>query len=317
MTTIDDLAESFAALAIRNIGTEYPHATQHVVRGPGEPSEPSALHPAFHGSYDWHSCVHMHWLLVRLYAEHPEPAAASSTLDSSLAPANIAAEARYLADNPAFERPYGWAWALALVAAAQGTPWAGALEPLADTIDTLSRQWMRRMVAPIRYGVHQNSAFALALLLDAAEALGRTELAAACRSTATDWFAADRDYPASWEPSGHDFLSPALAEADLMRRVLPDFPVWLARFLPDPAAFTPVGVRDDSDGHQSHLYGLNLSRAWHLRTIAAALPSGDSRVPVLRRTADDHLAAGLPAVSGGGFQHEHWLATYAYLALTA
>ncbi len=180
--------------------------------------------------------------------------------------------------------------------------------------------WLDRAAAPIRHGVHVNSAFGLAMLHESAVSLGRLSLVTRIAEQAVTWFGTDRAYPAEWEPSGQDFLSPALSEADLMRRVLPpeEFATWLTAFLPDPTGpFTPAEVRDPTDGYQVHLYGLNLSRAWQFRNLATALPADDARVKHLRAAADHHLEAGLPYVSGKGFVSDHWLATYAYLALTA
>ncbi|MGA8114222.1 MAG: DUF2891 domain-containing protein [Actinocatenispora sp.] len=327
-TTRASVAASFAELAVRNIGTEFPHATQHLVRGVDDASRPSELHPAFHGSYDWHSCVHMHWLLVQLIDDCPDQVDTDrirSTLDSTLTGSALRVEATYLRDNPWFERPYGWAWLLELAAAcarcsdpaARG--WAAAFAPVVDAVDDLTTTWLDRAPYPVRYGVHSNTAFGLALLMDAAGELGRDRLAAACAARATDWFAGDRDYPTGWEPSGQDFLSPALTEADLMRRVLPaaEFASWLDGFLPglDDATFAPAEVLDPTDGHQAHLHGLNFSRSWQLRAIAGSLPTGDGRVPVLRSVADAHRDAGLSALSEEGFVVQHWLATFAYLAL--
>jgi hypothetical protein len=314
-------ATAYARVAVRNIGTEFPHATQHEVRGPDEPSRPRDLHPAFHGSYDWHSCVHMHWLLVRLLDRLTGEAAESvrTTLDGTLTGPAIEAEAAYLRDHPSFERPYGWAWALALAAACDPYPaWSAALRPLADAVEELALGWLDRAVAPVRHGVHFNTAFALALLHEN----GSARLVEAVRENALSWFGGDRDYPAGWEPSGQDFLSPALCEADLMRRVLPpeEFPGWLAGFLPGLTGgipFGPAEVRDATDGRQVHLHGLNLSRAWQFRLLASALPSADERVARLREAASEHLAAGLPYVTGQGFVSDHWLATFAFLAQTA
>jgi hypothetical protein len=330
MTVIAEVAGEYTSIAVRNINTEFPHATHHTADGPDDPSRPRDLHPAFHGAYDWHSCVHMHWLLVRLLPE-VDNADARATLARTLTGPALAVEADYLRANPGFERPYGWAWALALAAACAGSPSpaarerSAALGPLADAVEDLTLGWLDRAVAPVRHGVHSNSAFGLALLHESAAALGRSDLVTAVEKQAISWFHADRDYPAAWEPSGHDFLSPALCEADLMRRVLPadEFPGWLGRFLPGladtaPAVlFTPAEVRDVTDGHQVHLFGLNLARAWQFRLLAGALPEADPRGAILRRVADRHLSAGLPHVVGEGFASDHWLATYAYLALTA
>ena len=328
---ITELAARYAEVAIRNIGTEFPHATQAVVRGPDEPSRPSALHPAFHGAYDWHSCVHMHWLLVRLLTDLPgavDATAIRDTLDGTLTVDAVEAEAAHLRANPSFERPYGWAWAYALGAACDRCPdpaaraWSAALGALVDAVEELAVGWLDRAVAPVRHGVHANTAFALSVLHENAGLLGRDHLRSAIERQAMAWFAGDRAYPAGWEPSGQDFLSPALCEADLMRRVLPaeEFPGWLEAFLPglaDPSMFTPAEVRDAADGHQAHLYGLNLSRAWQFRLLAGALPAGDPRAGALREAAERHLAASLPYVTGNGFASDHWLATYAFLALTA
>lgn len=329
MTAIEDVAGGYARIAIANIATEFPHITAHVVRGPGEPSRPRDLHPAFHGSMDWHSCVEMHWVLVLLLDEtpaHVDPGPVRETLDRTLRADTLAAETSYLRANPWFERPYGWAWALTLAAACARCPdpaarrWSAALSPLADAIEDLTLEWLEQVVAPVRHGVHHNTAFGLAMLHESAVELGRDHLADTIAAWARERFGGDRDYPARWEPSGEDFLSPALCEADLMRRVLAaeEFPGWLAGFLPDPAGpFTPVEVRNPEDGHQAHLFGLNLSRAWQFRILASALPGDDPRVPALRRAAERHLAAGLPHVAGEGFASEHWLAAYACLALTA
>jgi hypothetical protein len=327
-----EYASHYATIALSNLATDFPYATQHVVRDPAERAEPGELHPAFHAAFDWHSCVHMHWLLVRLLSQWPEEldtATIRSTLDTNLTEAALTAEAAYLRSDPEFERPYGWAWALVLAAALAGSPdpsagqWSAAMAPLTLAVEELTLGWLRRSEYPIRYGVHTNSAFALLLLIESGTALGREELVAACRAAALTWFAGDRDYPAAWEPSGEDFLSPALTEADLMRRVLPgpDFPGWFAAFLPGlaegkaPNLLEPAEVRDPTDGHQGHLYGLNLSRAWQSSRLSEALPAGNPVAASLREAAQRQLDRTLPQVLSGEFSHDHWLATYAFLAL--
>ncbi|GAA1544828.1 DUF2891 family protein [Kribbella lupini] len=302
------MSQRYVEIALQNLRTEAPHQLDHVARDT-KAYTVKELHPAFHTSYDWHSCVHMHWLLVRLLPEATDPQPIKEALDRNLTAEALAAEAAYLRSSPSFERPYGWAWALVLAAAVRTSPdaarWSEAMTPLVDAIVDLSLEWLRGAARPVRSGVHSNSAFALALLYDAAEALGQDQLAQAVRDKARTWFAEDRDYPLQWEPSGEDFLSPGLCEADLMRRVLTrdEFAEWLPAFLPDLTALRPVAVRYPIDGRQGHLQGLNLTRAWQL----AALTNDERQVTA-------HLDAALPSVTSGDFNHDHWLATFAYLA---
>lgn len=327
-----DYASRYAAVALRNLATEFPYAAHHWTRNAEDLAAPRELHPAFHTSFDWHSCVHMHWLLVRLLSERPrelDTELIRSTLDENLTAPALASEAEYLTAFPAFERPYGWAWAMVLAAALSRSPdpaakrWFAAMAPLRDTVADRVVAWLRLSPLPDRHGVHSNSAFALSLLIDAGTALDQTELVDACRTAALAWFADDQDYPARWEPSAHDFLSPGLAEADLMRRVLgqEEFPGWFDAFLPGlaggsaPNLLDPVEVADPTDGYQGHLYGLSLSRSWQLAQLADSMPTGGSRVPVLRASAQRHREWALPRVVRGAFIHDHWLATFAFLAL--
>ncbi|WP_435861612.1 DUF2891 domain-containing protein [Streptomyces milbemycinicus] len=326
-----ELAGRFAAVATANITRPYPYAPAHLLRGPEDLVPPRDYHPAFYGSYDWHSSVHMHWLLVRLLRRCPDRVRAeevTGVLDRHLTAAHLAAEADYLRAHPSFERPYGWAWLLALTAECRalgpaGSGWAAALEPAAAAIEALLHDWLRRATYPVRHGVHTNSAFALGLILDSAAAAGRAALAEPVVAAVVRWFGDDHDAPAHWEPSGQDFLSPALTEAEAVCRVLPRtrFAGWLDGFLPGlergaPAPLlTPPVVSDPTDPQIGHLIGLSLSRAAALRRIAAALPEGDPRGPVLISAAEDHLAAGLPYVVSGDFTGDHWLATFATLAL--
>ncbi|MQY36530.1 hypothetical protein SRB17_45320 [Streptomyces sp. RB17] len=325
-------AAGFARLALANVTREYPNFPAHLVTSPEERVRPSTLHPAFHGAYDWHSSVHMHWLLVRLLRRHgatpafPETAPVIAVLDRHLAPDNIAVEAAYLRAHPSFERPYGWAWLVALAAECRayggtaGTRWAEALAPAVTAVDMLLADWLPKATYPVRHGNHPNSAFALGLLLDAGELPAATT--EAVRQRLLTWFADDRDAPAHWEPSGQDFLSPALTEADAMRRVLTGerFAYWLDRFLPAlrsgapcPLLDVPV-VSDHADPQIGHLLGLTLSRSAALRSVAAALPDGGVRTR-LAEAAEAHLVAGLPAVERADFTTDHWLATFAALAL--
>ncbi len=329
-----ELATRFAAVALDNVVREYPNHPGHVLSGPDDLAPTRALHPSFFGSYDWHSCVHMHWLLARVrrvVPALPQRAAIDALFDRSFAPAAIAGECAYLQrpETRSFERTYGWAWLLQLASElAVGTDersrgWSAALAPLAAAFVARYLDYLPRAHYPIRHGMHPNSAFGLAFALDYARLAGRAALEDACVGSANAWYGADRDAPAAWEPSGADFLSPALMEAELMRRVLPpvEFAAWLAAFLPGLAQrvpetlFVPATVSDRSDPQIVHLDGLNLSRAWCMRGVAAALPDGDPRVAVLRAAAEVHLAAGLVGVASGDYLGGHWLATFALLAL--
>ncbi len=331
-----DHARRFAAIALANIATEYPAKLDHVLASGHDAVAPSVLHPAFHGSFDWHSCVHMHWLLARIRRGFPDLACRSDIdahFGGRLAPAAIAAEVAYLArpHSQSFERTYGWAWLLKLaveLARHEDPAWrrhAQALQPLADAFVQRYLTYLPRAGYAIRHGMHANSAFGLAFALDYARAAGRDDLARQCTATALAWFGDDRDAPARWEPSGADFLSPCLMEAALVRRALdgPAFVRWLDAFLPglaagEPHSLTvPVSVADRGDPQIVHLDGLNLSRAWCFAEIAAALPAGDARIRVLRESADAHLAAGWQGLASDDYVGAHWLASFALLALEA
>jgi hypothetical protein len=328
-----ELASKFARIALSHVGREYPAVVQHVMEGPSDFGPPSALHPVFHGSFDWHSCVHGHWLLARLLRAFPDRAEASSIrarFDAAFTVAGVAAEVAYF-DRPAragFERPYGWAWLLMLVAELErGGPgcaaWREALRPLESRLAGKFAAFLPRCDYPVRAGVHSNTAFALILVLEYAQGVGDESLAALARDRARRWYGEDAACQA-WEPGGDEFLSPALIEAELMRRVLApaDFRAWLARFLPELAAgrpaslFEPARVSDRADGKIAHLDGLNLSRAWCWRALAAALDEADPIRAVALAAAERHLAASLPHVAGD-YMGEHWLASFAVLALMA
>lgn len=327
-------AARFATLALDNVVREYPNHPGHVLSGPDDLAPTRALHPSFHGSYDWHSCVHMHWLLARLrrvFPALPQREAIDALFDRSFAPEAVTGECAYLErpNTRSFERSYGWAWLLRLASElatgqdARSRGWAAALAPLTAAFVARYLDYLPRAHYPIRHGNHPNSAFGLAFALDYARIAGERALEDAVAAKARAWYGADRDAPAAWEPSGADFLSPTLMEAELMRRVLPppEFSAWLAAFLPGlaqgvPATlFFPASVSDRSDPQIVHLDGLNLSRAWCMRGVAAALPDGDPRAAALRTAAAAHLAAGLAGVASGDYLGEHWLATFAVLAL--
>jgi hypothetical protein len=331
-------AANYARVALTNIRREFPSGVYHNMTAPGDfPFRPKARTPAFYGSYDWHSCVEMHWLLLRLLriaADVVPVKEIRSALNAHLRPVALAAETEFIASrNGLGERPYGWGWALALVHEAQsaddpeGRKWAAALQPLADAVTGCFLNWLPKATYPVRYGVHQNSAFGMARAWDYAQALaaaGDGALLEAITAKAYAWFGGDTMYPASWEPSGHDFLSPALAEAELMARVFSpgEFGIWLSIFLPgivggEPATlFTPAVVSDPADGAIAHLHGLNASRAWCWRRIAESLPDGDPRIGSAVAAARTHAGAALPHVVGDDYNVEHWLACYAVLMLS-
>jgi len=329
------LAERFAGLALACVHKEYPNKIAHVMSGDADARPPRALTPAFYGCYDWHSSVHGHWLLARVArllpnAPFAEPARAA--LGRSLTAANVAAEVAYL-DGPgrvSFERPYGLAWLLQLAAELRewDTPeargWTAALEPLERACAARLREWLPKLTQPIRIGEHSQTAFALGLVLDWARATGDEPTRRLVEQRSRDFYGGDRDCPLAYEPSGEDFLSPCLAEADLMRRVLSpvEFARWLDGFLPrlprdgSVAWLAPGVVTDPSDPKLAHLDGLNLSRAWMLDGIAAGLPEGDRRVVALRATSAAHRAKGLAAVTGEHYEGGHWLGTFAIYLVT-
>ena len=329
-----DRAAAYARIALANIGQEYPYQPAHVQAFPGDHADPRVLHPLFAGSYDWHSCVHMHWLLARIRRRHPqlpEARAFAALLDAELTAGAVAAEAAYFARPHAqsFERTYGWAWLLALAAELAltrdeaSTRWLRELAPLVDVIVARYRDYLPRAGYPIRHGMHANSAFGLLLARDFAHAVADAGFAAIVHAAALAWFDADAGLPIRFEPSGADFLSPALVEAALMRRVHErnGFVAWLDRALPGlgtaSLALVPAEVRDRTDPQIVHLDGLNLSRAWCLRAIARALPGTDGRREAILDAATAHLQAGLRGVDGAAYVGSHWLATFAALALDA
>jgi DUF2891 family protein len=331
-------AADYAQVALTNIRREFPSGLYHDMTAPGDfPFRPKARTPAFYGSYDWHSCVEMHWLLVRLLrvaGEALPDKEIRSALNAHFRPMALAAEVEFITSRDGLgERPYGWAWALSLAHEAallddpDGKKWSAALRPLADAVTGCFLDWLPKATYPVRYGVHANSAFAMARALDYAQARaqgGDQALLEAITAKAYAWFGGDTMYPAAWEPSGHDFLSPALCEAELMARILPEaeFGTWLSVFLPgiaggEPATlFKPAVVSDSADGQIAHLHGLNASRAWCWRRIAESLPAGDPRVGPAVAAARTHAGAALPHVVGDDYMVEHWLACYAVLMLS-
>lgn len=328
-------ASAFARLALKGLGKEYPNKLDHVMAGPDDVRGPRELHPAFFGSYDWHSSVHGHWMLARLLRvmpDLPEAQEIRAALDEHFTPANLKAEAEYFErkESRPFERPYGWAWLLKLAEELRGWDdpdakrWAADLKPLADIIARRYLDFFPKQTYAIRTGVHPNTAFGLAFAHDYAVATRDSRLKELVEERARAYFGKDTDAPAKWEPSGADFFSATLMEADLMRRVLPpgEFGAWFAAFLPGaesggPASlFDPAIVTDRTDPQLVHLDGLNLSRAWCMRSIAAALPAGSPTRAALAKSARRHAEAGLAHVASGDYAGEHWLASFAIYLLT-
>ena len=355
-------ARRFVDLALACVHREYPNKIAHVLQGDEDVAPPRELTPAFYGCYDWHSAVHGHWLLARLARIFPEAGfsgRAREALGRSLTADNVAAEVRYLEGEGrvSFERPYGIAWILQLAAELrewddpEAGRWADALEPLERAAVARIADWVPKLTDPIRVGEHSQTAFAFGLILDWADSvrgaaephdherrgasladrmgdgsLGGTagDVAEMLRARVLELYLGDRDCPIEYEPSGQDFLSPCLAEADLLRRVLEplQFAVWLGAFLPglplDGSAgwLEPAVVNDPTDPKLAHLDGLNLSRAWMLEGIAAGLPEGDPRYGALREAAERHAAAGLASVTGEHYVGGHWLGSFATYLVT-
>jgi len=328
-------AARFANLALKCLHQEYPNKIAHTMAGDADVHPPRELYPAFYGCYDWHSAVHGHWLLVRLAKTLPKApfaAQARAELARSLTPANLAAEAAYLRreGRASFERPYGLAWLLALSAELrtwkdpQAREWSLAIAPLEAAAADRIKAWLPDLTYPIRIGEHDQTAFSFGLIWDWAAVSGDRDMRALLDGAARRFYLADRFCPLGYEPSGHDFLSPCLAEADFMRRVLApaEFSRWLTGALPQIARnghrewLTPAIVTNRADPKLAHLDGLNLSRAWMLEGIAAALPPKDERIFALRNVAADHRAAALPAVTGEHYEGGHWLGTFAVYLTT-
>ncbi len=332
-----DLAsvDRFAALALACVHDEYPNKIGHVLNSDDDVAPPRQLTPAFFGCFDWHSSVHGHWLLARLARLYPEAEfapAARAALGRSLAAERLEAEAAYLAGDgrESFERPYGLAWLLCLAEELRSWEddearlWAGNLAPLESEAAGRIASWLPKLYYPIRTGEHSQTAFAFGLILDWARAVEHGAMASLVEETAARFYLDDRACPLGYEPSGQDFLSPCLAEADLVRRILaPDrFAAWLHAFLPQvptdgSGGWLPIGVvTDRADGKLAHLDGLNLSRAWMLEGIVSGLPEDDPRRASLEAAAAAHRAAGLASVTGEHYEGGHWLGSFATYLVT-
>ena len=327
--------ERFANLALACVHKEYPNKISHAMTSDRDVQPPRKLTPAFYGCYDWHSSVHGHWLLARLARMNPDQpvaAKAKAALAQSLTAKNVAAEVVYIKGEgrATFERPYGLAWLLQLGAelrewdAPEAKEWARNLEPLESATSDRLKVWLTKLSFPVRSGEHSQTAFGLGLALDWSRRANDRALATLIEKRVRDFYLKDRGCALSYEPSGEDFLSPCLGEADVMRRVLTreEFAAWLGAFLPvipiDGSAtwLEPAVVTDPTDGKLAHLDGLNLSRAWMLDGIASGLPANDPRVASLRAARDAHAASGLKAVTGEHYEGGHWLGSFATYLVT-
>ncbi len=322
-------AARFAALALACVQKEYPNKISHILNSAADIRPPHELTPTFYGCYDWHSSVHGHWMLVRLLRTYPTASfakAAWAALQANVTPAHIAGEVAYInaTGRETFERPYGFAWLLQLGAELRETPTrdaatlSAALGPLEAAVISRLKSWLPKLAYPIREGEHAQTAFAFGLILDYARTRDPA-LAQMVIAKVREFHLHDKDCPIAYEPSGQDFVSPCIAEADLVRRVLPpkEFATWLTAFLPripttNSAAWLPIGVvTDKTDGKLAHLDGLNLSRAWMLEGIASGLPANDARRRALLAAARVHAASGLAAVTGAHYEGGHWLGSFA------
>lgn len=321
--------ERFANLALACAQKEYPNKIAHVLTSDDDVKPPRSLTPSFYGCYDWHSSVHAHWLLarlVRLFPDAPFAENARTVLRENLTKENIAQEVAYLKGEgrASFERPYGLAWLLQLGAELreQEDP---ASQELAKNLEPLERAaverlstWLPKLKHPVRSGEHSQSAFGLGLMLDWARSSGDEAFEALLEQKIREFYISDRSCPLAYEPSGEDFLSPCVAEADAVRRIMEpaEYAKWLRTFLPDFSTLQPAVVTDPSDGKLAHLDGLNLSRAWMLRGIASGLPSNDARRKQIEASAETHAKAGLAAVTGEHYEGGHWLGSFATYLVT-
>ena len=329
-----EAVERFARLALDCVQREYPNKISHVMHSDEDAGVPRELTPVFYGCFDWHSAVHGHWLLARLcrmYPEAPFASEARDALERNFTSENVARELQYLnaAGRKSFERPYGLAWLLLLCAELsewddpQARRWSATLAPLEKLAAERFREWLPKLSHPVRTGEHSQTAFALGLVYDWARTRDDRAMLALIEQRTRDYYLNDRGASLAFEPGGEDFLSPIIAEADLVRRVLdpPAFAVWLGRFLPELSRdgddwLTPAVVTDKTDGKLVHLDGLNLSRAWMLEGVVLGLPANDPRLPGVRAAASAHRQAGLDAVSDAHYEGGHWLGSFAVYLVT-
>lgn len=327
-TLTQEQAERLVKLPLKCTEQEYPNKLGQVIGSKKDLKSPSKLHPAFYGCFDWHSAVHGHWLMVTIAKKFPacsQMEEIREQLSSHLTKENIEQEIAFFKTegNSSFERTYGWAWILKLQMELESwndpcaTECAKNLKPLSDLLCSKYVSFLPKLVYPLRTGEHINTAFGLTFAYDYALAHQNDSLKTVIEQKCFDFYAYDSIYPLRFEPSGYDFLSPALEEADIMRRVMnpTDFQEWLKHFLPelyDPNfSLVPGKIRDRTDGKLVHLDGLNFSRAWCLNALAETSPE----LVHLKATAKQHIDASLPNITDGDYMGEHWLASFAMLAL--
>ena len=322
-----EVASHFASHVLVSVRREFPNKLDHVMGGQADALGPRALHPSFYGCFDWHSCVHGHWMLLRLLRAFPELAegnAIRAVMDEDFAPEPVAVETAYFLDpaHRSFERTYGWAWLLKLAAELRfhegpaARRWTEQLRPLTDAVVQAFQVYLPKLTYPIRTGVHPNTAFSLGLALDYARTAVDAGLEDLLVERARTYYGRDHDGPLAWEPGGEEFLSPCLEEAALMAKILPpaDFRAWADGFLPGllrDGVLEPAEVSDRTDPKIVHLDGLNLSRARCLHALAAGLGPADPRGAALERRSREHALAALPHVLSGNYEGDHWLATFA------
>jgi hypothetical protein len=335
MAFTQDQATLFAKLALKGIAKEYPNKPADVLNSDNDVKNPRAVHPAFYGSYDWHSSVHGHWMLVKLlktFPDHPTQKEIRAALAANLTAENLKTEADYFRrpNAKSYERPYGWSWLLKLAEELytwddpQGKEWSKNLQPLTEVIVTRYLEYFPKQTYPIRSGVHSSTTFGLTFAFDYAKTVGNQPLLKLIEERSRYYYGKDANIPASWEPDGADFFSPSLMEADLMRRVLPEaeFREWFKRFLPDlgkgepKSLLNPATVSDRTDPQIVHLDGLNLSRAWCMNHLAEALAKDDPVRQILLVAAKRHAETALPHITSGDYAGEHWLASFAVHLLT-
>ncbi len=325
-----DLLKTLSRHPLECLETEFPHYSG-AINSPDEIERPTEQHPVFYGCFDWHSSVHSHWCLIRqlrLFDEHPEEAEIASSIENRFMTENVERETEYFDTNDSFEKPYGWAWFLRLVSELhlwednRADDWRNVLKPLEEQIVALTETEFLSQERPFRVGTHGNSAFALQCVLDYTRVVSDDSLESATLETARRFFAEDRNYPVEYEPLGWDFLSPAMTEADLMRRVLDrnEFATWVSEFLPDVTTspynsiLNPVEV-ESTEGIELHLVGLKVSKAWCLMGLASAL--NDHRyAEAFEQSAKIHTEHGLELAFTEDYAGAHWLSSFVLYLLT-